>query len=177
MNYWHMNLHPTGEKGTNKWILDIVLSRTIGMGFWERNENEIEPAVKDFITRVEVGDIIAVLNGTNPIALVKVISDCYIFDEQGDSLIWFTLRRAIKILCHKGECDYVKNLPQFPSRTKSLKIARDKSTDTYKYIDEWYKYCKNRNNLGVKNYDIESFDWVMLQMKKRKNQQSITKIK
>jgi hypothetical protein len=132
MNYWHMNLHPTNEQGTDDDIRKIVLSKTIGMGIWNRG-NVIDPQI----------DIVAVLNGQNPIALVEVIGDWYEFDD-AESNIWFPLRRAVKILCLRVDCEYIATLSQFPMRTKTLTISSEKSTDTYKYIDDWYNHCKNK---------------------------------
>lgn len=142
MNYWHMNLHPTNEQGTDDDIRKIVLSRTIGMGIWNRG-NVIDPQIDDFKTRVEISDIVAVLNGQSPIALVEIIGGWYEFDD-AKSIIWFPLRRAVKILCLRGDCDYIPTLSQFPMRTKTLTISSDKSTDTYKYIDDWHNHCKNK---------------------------------
>ncbi|QJD29028.1 hypothetical protein [Methylococcus geothermalis] len=137
-HYWHMNLHPTNDLLTDNDIKKIVSSGTIGMGIWERN-GVIDPQITDFKNRVQIGDIVAVVNGKKPIALVEVIGDWYEFDDPG-SIIWFCLRRAVKILCIDD--NYIANLDEFPSRTKTLKISTDKNSETYKYIDDWYKHCK-----------------------------------
>ncbi len=143
MNYWHMNLHRTGERLTDDVIREIVLSRAIGMGIWKRG-NVIDPQVADFQNRMKIGDVVAILNGRNPIALVEVASD---WNEiyNSNSIAWFTLRRAINIICIKGDCEYIANLPQFPMRTKTLTISITKSTNTYKYIDDWHNHCKINN--------------------------------
>jgi len=143
MNFWHMNLHSTDERGTDDDIRKIVLSRTIGMGIWDR-DSVIDPQITDFKNRVQIGDIVAVLNGQNPIALVEVIGDWYKFDDDNKSIIWFCLRRAVKILCIKENNGYIASLSPFPMRTKTLTISSDKNTDTYKYIDAWYKHCKDK---------------------------------
>lgn len=118
------------------------------MGIWIRESTGIiDPQIIDFKNRVQVGDIIAVLNGQNPIALVEVIGDWYEFygDQQPinkNSIIWFGLRRSVKILCLRGEDNgYIASLPQFPMRTKTLTISTTKTTDTYKYIEAWHKQC------------------------------------
>ena len=149
MNYWHMNLHPTDEQGTDDNVKSIVLSRTIGMGIWDRKPGEIDPQVTDFKNRVNVGDIVAILNGQTPIALVEVIGDWYEFygdknSVDSKSIIWFELRRAVKILCIKEENGYISSLPQFPMRTKTLTISSTETTDTYKYIDDWFNHCNNK---------------------------------
>lgn len=143
MNYWHMNLHPTNQQGTDDDVRKIVLSRTIGMGIWNRG-NVIDPQITDFQNRVQIGDIVAVLNGQNPIALVEVIGDWYKFDFDNNSIIWFSLRRAVKILCIEEDNGYVASLSIFPMRTKTLTISSDQNTGTYKYIDAWYKHCKDK---------------------------------
>ncbi len=147
MNYWHMNLHPTGGQGTDEEIRNIVLSRTIGMGIFYRKDGEIDPQVTDFKKRVKIGDIVAILNGLTPIALVEVIGDWYEFDRDSNSIIWFPLRRSVRILCVRGgeNDDYIAKLPPIPmSRTKTLTISIGKDTDTYQYIHAWYEYCRNR---------------------------------
>jgi len=139
-----MNLHPTGEQGTDEDIRTLVLSHTIGMGIWDREPGVIDPQVTDFKNRVNIGDIVAVLNGQTPIALVEVIGNWYEFSVDNDSIIWFKLRRAMKILCIKEKNGYISNLPQFPMRTKTLTISSTATTETYKYIDDWFNHCKNR---------------------------------
>jgi hypothetical protein len=145
-----MNLHPTDEQGTDDHIRQIISSRIIGIERLPSLDGTDDKQTDDFKNRVKIGDIVAILNGTSPIALVKVLGDWFEFDydknyneqPQSKSIIWFSLRRVVQILCIKKDCDYIDNLSQFPMRTKSLTISSDKTTDTYKYIDEWYQHCK-----------------------------------
>lgn len=147
MNYWHMNLHPTNEQGTDDDVINIVRSRTIGMGIWERTPGVIDPQIPDFKNRVQIGDIVVILNGRTPIALVEVIGDWYKFDCDETSIIWFPLRRAVKILCIRGDegDDYFTNLPMIPrTQTGTLGISTDANCATYRYINDLYECCKNK---------------------------------
>lgn len=139
MKYWHMNLHPTNEQGTDEDIANLVLSRTVGMGDWERGV----PQITDFKERVSIGDVIAVLNGRTPIALVEIIGDWYQYKCDKSSIVWYEFRRATKILSLKNEINFPENLPVFPMvRTRTLGISVNKETETYKYIDNWVNYCR-----------------------------------
>ena len=141
MNYWHMNLHPTGERGTNQDIRNRVLSHTIGMGI------DFEPVQEnDFKNNMQIGDVVLVLNGRTPIALVQVIGDHYEYTIDQNSLAWYPARRAVKILGIIGD----RNNGCFPidenfviARTNpgTLKRSTDKNCETYKYIDGLYKCC------------------------------------
>jgi len=133
MSYWHMNLHPTDHPITNDEIKKIILGQVIGMGIWDEGKGKEQR--DNFKDSMKIGDIVAVMNGQTPIALVEVIGNCYEFNHDENSIIWFPLRRAVKILELKKE--FVSNA--FPSRTQTLKIASDKETDTYKFIEGWHK--------------------------------------
>jgi hypothetical protein len=140
-----MNLHPTNEQGSDN-IKKIILGRTIGMGIWDEGKGKEQR--DNFKDRMKIGDVVAVLNGRTPIALVEVIGDWYEFSlkENGDSensdfldkgsIIWFILRRPVKILELKKV--FIPN--DFPAQiTQTLKIASGKETDTYKFIEDWRK--------------------------------------
>jgi len=147
MNYWHMNLHPTGDRMDDLGIKKIVLSRTIGMGIWDESDGPTQR--DDFKNRVKENDIVAIVNGQTSIALVEIIGDWYEFslNEEGnsedsyhldkESIIWFILRRPVKILDLKKV--FIPN--DFPSRTKTLKIASDKESATYQFIEKWHNEC------------------------------------
>ncbi len=143
MNYWHMNLHPGTESMSNDDIKNIILGRVIGMGIWKEGEKQRD----NFKNRVNIGDVVAVLNGRTPIALVEVIGDWYEFSmkENGDSedsdhldkgsIIWFILRRPVKILNLKKV--FVPN--DFPmTQVGTLGILTTKETPSYKFIESWH---------------------------------------
>lgn len=142
MNYWHINLHPTDDRRDDAEIRKFVLSRTIGMG------QDFSPSQEGaFQNTMQIGDIVLVLNGRIPIALVEVIGDYYKYDCDKDSIIWYSLRRAIKILCISGTegSDCFTDLPMIPkTQTGTLGISSDTTCETYKYIHHLYECCKNK---------------------------------
>ena len=68
MNYWHMQLHPSDSHYFNTARVKRILEEKslIGLG----DEDKIWDT--DFINRMKVGDIVAIKNGGEPIALVAV---------------------------------------------------------------------------------------------------------
>ena len=148
MNYWHMNLHYTGEQKTDADIRNRVLSHTIGLGIWEReNTGKIDPQVPDFKNKLQIGDVVLVLNGRTPIAVVEVIGDWYEFDIDKNSIIWYPLRRATKIIGISNEkgSECFNNLGFIPkTNTGTLGISIDHNCETYKYIHNLYECCKNK---------------------------------
>ena len=147
MQYWHMNLHPTGHQGTDYDIRNRVLSHTIGMGcdFSPLQEGQFKNDMK-------IGDIVVVLNGRTPIAVVEVIGDWYIFNCDPASIVWYPLRRAVKILCIKQENgnDCFSGIGYLPKIIPgALGKAMDKNCKTYQYIDSLYKCCTGNDVLSV----------------------------
>ncbi|MBX9937006.1 MAG: hypothetical protein K2Y10_10500 [Burkholderiaceae bacterium] len=142
MNYWHINLHPTDDRRDDAEIKNFVLSRTIGMG------QDFSPSQENaFKNTMQIGDVVVVLNGRTSIALVEVIGDWYKFDCDEKSIIWFPLRRAVKILCMRGDegNDCFTNLAMIPkTQTGTLGISNDINCATYKYIHALYECCKNK---------------------------------
>lgn len=146
MNYWHMNLHPTNEQGSDDDIRKRVLSHTIGMGIWNRGNVE-DPQISDFKNRVHIGDIVVVLNGRTPIAVVKIIGDWYESHCDTNEIVWFPLRRAIKILgiSNGSDNDCFANIRMIPkTQTGTLGISSDINCATYKYIHDLYECCKSK---------------------------------
>ncbi len=144
MNYWHMNLHPTNERGTDDDIRKRVLSHMIGMGIWNRDNAE-DPQISDFKNRVHIGDIVVVLNGRTPIAVVEIIGDWYESHCDTNSIVWFPLRRAVKILGISNGNDCFAKIGMIPrTQTGTLGISSDINCATYKYIHDLYECCKNK---------------------------------
>lgn len=139
MNYWLMNLHPTDERRTDAEIRSYVSSRVIGMG---RNFSPSQEG--DFKNAMQIGDVVLVLNGRTPMALVEVIGDWYEFDDDHNSIIWYPLRRSVKILCMSNieGNDCFSNLPMIPKhRTSTLSISLTQTCPTYQYIKTLHNCC------------------------------------
>ena len=101
------------------------------MGDWDEGER---PRT-DFCDELDIGDIVAVKNGTLPIALVEVIGKKEISSAPNEDLDWFPLRRKIRILDFYKE-DYNFSIPQ-PRGTFSK--CADLNTETSKVIISWFK--------------------------------------
>ncbi len=142
-NYWHMNLHPTGEQGSDDDIRNRVLSHTIGMGIDFESVQE-----NDFQNNMNIGDVVLVLNGRTPIALVEVIGERYEYTIDSNSIVWYQARRAVKILGISGEGGngYFPKDDYKIARTNpgTLKRSTDTNCETYKCIDSLYKCCTKK---------------------------------
>ena len=127
MNYWHMQLEPGENKLGYEKVKEIVSQNVIGMGKWEEKSSQQDK----FQNEMQIGDVVLIKSGKTVVALVQVIGDYF---EKNDDDFWFSRRRNIKIL---ELLDESKN--DFPQPMGTLNIASDKNTNTYKYIDSWYK--------------------------------------
>jgi len=142
MNYWHMQLHPSDSHYFNTARVKRILEEKslIGLG----DEDKIWDT--DFINRMKVGDIVAIKNGGEPIALVEIVSDYYRDDVVNPELDWFNHRREVKILdFYKKDYNFV--IPQ-PRGTLSICDDLDKKTSVT--IINWHKkflkdYQLNKN--------------------------------
>lgn len=142
MNYWHMQLHPSDSHYFNTARVKRILEEKslIGLG----DEDKIWDT--DFIDRMKIGDIVAIKNGGEPIALVEIVSDYYRDDVVNPELDWFNHRREVKILdFYKKDYNFV--IPQ-PRGTLSICDDLDKKTSVT--IINWHKkflkdYQLNKN--------------------------------
>ena len=91
MNYWHMQLHPSDQRGTNTKKL-LHHRETIGLGEWEKGEDQI----RQFKNELEENDIVLVHDGDYH-ALLKVIGQSENNKEQ-DQFYWFHYIRKVEIL-------------------------------------------------------------------------------
>jgi predicted ATP-binding protein involved in virulence len=147
-----MQLHPDkNDWGREKELLSVK-NPLIGLGDWEAGESQI----LSFNEEMEVGDIVLVRYGSQPIALVEVESD--IFDkgqDNHDMLAWFRYQREVKVLGYAPE-----NSHDFPYPRGTLKKAEDPSTPTYRYIEEWHKkvspdFFYNHEGMKIKKLYIQ----------------------
>jgi hypothetical protein len=134
MNYWHMTLESTDNQLGHEKIKKILQQNLIGMGIWDEKYSTQQI---DFQKKMDIGDIVLIKSKEASIALVKVVSD-YFEDDKNSDLIWFTRKRKIEILEILNEVKY-----DFPEPLGTLKVASNKNTDSYQYIDNWYKLINN----------------------------------
>jgi len=137
-NYWHIQLHPDDRnlfdtKKIKKLLLDKGI---IGLGEWEKGEDKIN----QFKEKMAIGDIVAVKQGSTPIALVKVTGNAYFEQIIDDDFDWFPNRRKIDII------DFYDPTYNFtiPQPRGTLSICNDLNTDTAKVIIQWYRNAVNK---------------------------------
>lgn len=139
MNYWHTQLHPDDRDTFNETRIRELLEQraVIGLGQWDDGE-----AIRSqFFDEMRVGDIVAVKNGSTPIALVRVASEAYVAKNVNEELDWFPNRRNIEVL------DYYQNAYNFsfPDSRGTLKICRDLNAPTSRLIMNWYQTAQRKN--------------------------------
>jgi DNA polymerase III delta prime subunit len=146
MNYWHTQLHPDDRDTFNETRIRELLEQraVIGLGQWDDGE-----AVRtQFFDEMRVGDIVAVKNGSTPIALVRVASEAYVENNVNEELDWFPNRRNIEVLDYY---QYAYNFT-FPDSRGTLKICRDLNAPTSRLIIDWYRTAQR--NLLMENIKL-----------------------
>ncbi|NLJ09896.1 MAG: AAA domain-containing protein [Treponema sp.] len=125
MNFWHMQIHP-GNKDTSD-VYIALNNGYIGLGEWDEGEN----AIRDFINRMQIGDIVAVRKGPTPIALVEVIGDHDEFNEENHE--WIRHIRKVRILDRADDYSFI-----IPKATGTLTICANPTASTTRVITDWY---------------------------------------
>lgn len=141
MNFWHMQLlNNENRKNIHTGFSEKVLKekKVIGLADWEEGEE----VIRQFNDEMEIGDIVAIKEGKEPVALVKVSSDSYEDNVPNAELDWFPIRRRIEII------DIYKDYYSFsiPTPRGTLSICRDKKSETYKTIIKWYNNNMDNNS-------------------------------
>ncbi|NOQ35933.1 MAG: restriction endonuclease, partial [Methylococcaceae bacterium] len=125
--YWHIQLHPPFSNIGEKEILQQT--NLIGLGEGEENKRQI----KQFSDEMKIGDIVLIKRGKLSIALVEVVGELEYNSTPNPALDWFECRRKIKILEILDEARH-----DFPQPSGTLSKAKNISTKTYQYINDWY---------------------------------------
>src|SRR5690606_5981418 len=149
MNYWHIQLHPDdrGTFDTEKIKKILAEKSVIGLGEWEKGEDKIN----QFKDKMAIGDIVAVKQGSTPIALVRVTGNAYFERLINNDFDWFPNRRRIDIIDFYDQT-YDFTIPQ-PRGT--LSICNDLNTDTAKVIIQWYRNAINKRLIENKKLSCE----------------------
>jgi 5-methylcytosine-specific restriction enzyme B len=139
MNYWHMQLHSDDSNTfTPTLIKDILKSKeVIGLGDWEKGQSQID----QFKVNMKPEDIVAIKQGSIPIALVRVKDKAYIEKQPNEAFDWFPIRRSIEILDFYKE-EYGFTIPQ--SRG-TLSICDNLNAPTSQVIINWHKKLVYKN--------------------------------
>lgn len=138
MNYWHIQLHPDDNGTISRDVVIRILQEksVIGIGEWDNGQS----LVQQFENEMQIGDIVAVKDGSNPIALVRVTGNYWFERIVTDNFDWFPHRRNVEIL-DVYETYYNFTIPQ-PRGT--LSICRNLNTETAQIIIQWYQNAVNK---------------------------------
>lgn len=146
MNFWHMQMHRTGEMGLSEnidWILEH--KRIIGLGQWEEGKEQINR----FINEIQVNDIVVLKRGGELIALVQVTGGAYkVTDDTNPDTDWIVNRRPIRVLDWAIEPKTLKDV------RGTLKRCKSDDVETTQTIKQWYEavvksFAKRRVDLTV----------------------------
>jgi len=138
-----MQLHPNDKTRAEEY--QILDRGYIGLGDWD--DKRPTSQIIQFKDEMKKGDIVLIKRGEKPFALVEVIGD----SEEGDGVggnDWIYYKRDIKLLDKN-----VLEMPTFPQPRGTLQKSISPKTDTYKYIDKWYK----KVSYAMKSIYIEDY--------------------
>jgi len=128
MNYCSIKLYPPNNKDWNKEIELLRKKRLIGV-----SDKDNIYSLRHF-KNLNIGDIVIVIRGNKPLALVKVTGELIDLEQDFyDQLDWFRFRRKIEILDFADD-----DLNNFPYSSGRLICFKEKS-ESYKYISDWHK--------------------------------------
>ena len=152
MNYWRMQLHPSGSKQAAKSAAESLSAGFIGLDF--ENEvgdlnhaepNEIEPEHRDymdFCKKMNKGDKVLIIAHHFPFALCTVTGDYnYIARPEPELGVWFRHFRRIDVNKTKYFADHKTNVKDWDqyTMTDAISILIDPNSKSYKLIEAWSK--------------------------------------
>ena len=142
IKYWHIQLHPDNRSSFGSELIKRILLEkgVIGIGEWEKGEDKI----RQFKETMAIGDIVAVKQGSMPIALVRVIGDAYFENKVDDDFDWFPNRREIEVI------DFYDPIDTFtiPQPRGTLSVCNDLNTETAKVIIKWHRNAIKKRLMG-----------------------------
>ena len=133
MQYWHMQMHPTGEIKEFAPNIEVILEhkKIIGLGEWDEGKDTIAK----FINDMSVNDIVAIKRGGELVALVQIIGGAYtVLNDRDPKTGWIINRRPIRVLDWAIE---PKKVPMIQSCTVTR--CADESAATNQIIREWHE--------------------------------------
>jgi len=130
----------------------LINKKVIGMGsYWEdKNNNEVQDP-RYFRNDMKIGDIVMVRNGSDPIALVEVVSDAYEEENIDEEFDWFDLRRQIEIIgfhtldSKKILTDELEKYGKKHIQALGTLTLCNSFNATNAFITNWYKLLKLQN--------------------------------
>ena len=126
--FWHIQLNPDVSLGRKKVIEILEKTSLIGLNFEKGSST-----YNNFKDRMQIGDIVLVRDGIQPIALVEVTGKWEQKNNPEEDLDWFSQRRKIRVLEYAAQ-----DRSRFPKAMGTLERLVG-NTDSRKYVEEWYK--------------------------------------
>ncbi|SRX56129.1 AAA family ATPase [Aequorivita sp. CIP111184] len=135
VNYWHIQMSkPEGRSGRKRIDAKEMLQLAkpvIGTGDW------VDYQCRYFLEKLNDNSIVCVKDGGSPIALCRVKSDPF-KDKFLQQKFYNEHYRYVDVL------EFYNGSEAFPQPQGTLNRSVGKHTDTYKFIDTWYKnFLKN----------------------------------
>ena len=120
----------------------IEQSEHIGLG-----SSRKEKRYTDFVETMEIGDVVAIKYGGQPVALVEVAGDVYETAQVNPDLDWFPLRRQVKVLEFYNN-NYNFSIPQIRG---TLVKCSNMEVPTSQVIKKWHRqYLTQRSMKAIK---------------------------
>ena len=126
--FWHIQLNPDVSLGRKKVVEILEKTSLIGLNF-EKGDSTYQ----NFKDRMQIGDIVLVRDGIQPIALVEVTGKWEQKNNPDEDLDWFSQRRKIRVLEFAAQ-----DRPRFPKAMGTLEPLVG-NTSSRQYVEEWYK--------------------------------------
>lgn len=157
MKYWHIQMNQPWGRGEKKIDSTLMLKENIpiiGTGEWDNYQcrNFKDEGAKG----LKEQDIILVREGENPVALCKVTGS-YFSDKTLENKYHHNWYRTVEIL------SWYTEKKVFPQPQSTLQRLNNSNTDSWKFINTYYKKTIQNNKMtGIKNL-IEYKKQIILQ--------------
>ena len=148
--FWCMQLHPDAGEATDEYTRQCLDAGYIGLDFKpehklgdlrgvDRDNLEDQSHYYDFYERMDIGDIVVVVLGNKPVALVKVVGEYKYSPNPSDKVkIWCSHYRKVEILSYYNDDLDAKLLKgkQFVA-LGTIQIVNPENEKRYPFILEW----------------------------------------
>ena len=136
--YWHIQMFlPEGREGAPIDSIKMLqeLTPVIGTGEWD--DFQCRNFKNSDNNGLQIGDIILVREGSKPIALCQITSNS--FNDPGLEAKYINQHyRNVKVLALYNDNKL------FPQSQGTLQRLINKESDSWKFIDNWYKQILNK---------------------------------
>lgn len=135
--YWHLQMFLPGGRENERIDSRKMLEEAkpiIGTGEWDNLQCEYFKSSNN--GGMCIGDIVLVREGGKPLAICEVISDCFQDQRLTDKYVNKNYR-YVKTL------EFYNDIKPFPQAQGTLQRLTTKDTDSWQFINNWYKQILN----------------------------------